>query len=147
MEPNFFLFGILVTFIVPIAEASARTVKLYDDSKIVLSFQPHKWKILSNHLESIDAFVNEGKRICDGEELWQVEGRAVGDLQETRNRNLSEKRASAALAILVRSGVDKSKIFMRISGSDYGRFDVLSPDSGHRVEVRRVCRFKEGHSK
>ena len=142
-----FLFAVAVTLIVPIANVSALTIRLYDDSKIVLPFRPSSWEVEGNHIDSIDALIDEGKRICDDEALWQVEGRAVGHLQEMRNRKLSEKRASGVLAILAKRGVDKSTVFMRISGSDYGRFDVSAPDSGHRVEVRRICRLREERSK
>ena len=142
-----FPFAVAVTFIAPIAEVSALTIRLYEGRKIVRPFWPSSREVSSSHIESIDVLIHEGRRICDDERLWLVEGRAVGHLQAMRNRKLSEKRASDVLATLTKRGVDESKIFMRISRSDYGRFDVSSPDSGHRVEVRRICRSREARSK
>ena len=142
-----FLFVVAVTFIAPIANVYALTIKLYDDSTIVLPFRPDGWEVTNSHVESIDVLIGEGTRICEDDLAWQVDGRAVGHLQEMRNRKLSEKRALGVQAMLVKRGVDKSKIFMRISGSDYGRFDVTAPDFGHRVEVRRICRLRRERSK
>ncbi len=107
-----FLFVVEVTFIAPIANAYALTIKLYDDSTIVLPFRPNGWEVTNSHVESIDVLIGEGRRITDItvaiDKLDKVGLDAVN--AELSERGLSSEAIGNLQPVLQLSGNTETKL-------------------------------------